>query len=87
MMFELLFDAMKFRHSNHRIGAHTCVNHTLGGIRFTNTTYRSMGKEKVDFCLRTITGRSYFDGPAWLAIVSARSKESPQQNTPTQFRS
>ena len=28
-MFELLLDVMEIRHSNHRIGAHTCTNHTV----------------------------------------------------------
>jgi hypothetical protein len=50
----------------------------------------------VDFRLRRTIDRSHVDKPAsttnnslcaWLAIVSAQSKRSPQQNTPTQFRS
>ena len=48
------------------------------------------------FRLRKITDRSHVDGPAsttnnslcaWLAIVSARSRGSPRQKTPTQSRS
>ena len=37
--FQFQFSYSKFRHSNHRIGAHTCTNHTvpygtalLGGV-------------------------------------------------------
>jgi hypothetical protein len=49
-----------------------------------------------NFRLQKITDRSHVDGPAsttnnslcaWLAIVSARSKGSPRQKTPTQSRS
>jgi hypothetical protein len=49
-----------------------------------------------NFRLRQLTDRSHVDGPAstthnslsaWLAIVSARSKRSPRQETPTQSHS
>src|SRR6202030_4273622 len=70
------FSYSKFRHSNHRIGAHTCTNHTvpygtalLGGDR---------GRDKGRLCPSLRTGLADLLHPALQSVVNF------QEDQPTQ---